>query len=296
MCIAVGNVSFEDWLRLTSSFGWTSREPSVPPRSSVARFAITSLTFMFVWVPLPVCHTTSGKWSSRRPSITSSAAATMARALSSGQEPEVAVHQRARLLEDAERADHLAGESLAPDPEVLERALGLGAPVAVGGDLDRPHGVALGPGRSGPRAISRGRLHRRSFGAGRPAPQPSDGQAAAALASVGVRIQDNIQAHDPPGSERALERRPEAARILDGLPHPAQRLRDAIVAGERAATSRPSARARRRSAGPIGSCPSRRRCRRRRPGAGRSAPRSRAPCRSARTRRPPRGAAPTTPD
>jgi hypothetical protein len=54
-------VSFEDWLRLTSSFGWTSRAPSAPPRISVARFAITSLAFMFVWVPLPVCHTTRGK-------------------------------------------------------------------------------------------------------------------------------------------------------------------------------------------------------------------------------------------
>ena len=44
----------------------------------MARFEITSLAFMLDWVPEPVCHTTSGKWSSSLPSITSWAAATMA--------------------------------------------------------------------------------------------------------------------------------------------------------------------------------------------------------------------------
>ncbi len=43
---------------------------------------MTSLTFMFVWVPLPVCQTTSGKCSSSLPAITSSAAWTMARTFS----------------------------------------------------------------------------------------------------------------------------------------------------------------------------------------------------------------------
>ena len=75
MCIAVGNVSFEDCEQLTSSFGWTgSFEPRTPPASSIARFAITSFTFMLVWVPLPVCHTRSGNSSSSRPSATSRAA------------------------------------------------------------------------------------------------------------------------------------------------------------------------------------------------------------------------------
>jgi hypothetical protein len=44
----------------------------------MARFEITSLAFIFDWVPEPVCQTTSGKWSSSFPSITSWAAATMA--------------------------------------------------------------------------------------------------------------------------------------------------------------------------------------------------------------------------
>ena len=44
------------------------------------------------------------------------------------------------------RADHLAREAMAPDPEVLERALGLGAVQAVVGHLDRAHRVGLGAG------------------------------------------------------------------------------------------------------------------------------------------------------
>ena len=66
MCIAVGKVSFDDWLRLTWSFGCTGAlAPSGAPSSSLARFAITSFAFMLVWVPEPVCQTTSGKCSSR---------------------------------------------------------------------------------------------------------------------------------------------------------------------------------------------------------------------------------------
>ena len=79
MFIAVGNTSFEDWPRLTSSFGWTSRSsPRGPPRISEARLASTSLTFMLVWVPEPVCQTASGNSPSCLPASASSAAATIA--------------------------------------------------------------------------------------------------------------------------------------------------------------------------------------------------------------------------
>ncbi len=62
MCMAVGKVSLEDWLLFTSSLGWTGVfEPSVPPRISIARLAMTSLAFMLVCVPLPVCQTERGK-------------------------------------------------------------------------------------------------------------------------------------------------------------------------------------------------------------------------------------------
>ena len=62
MCMAVGNVSFDDCERFTWSLGWIgSLLPNGPPANSMARFAITSLAFMLLWVPLPVCHTCRGK-------------------------------------------------------------------------------------------------------------------------------------------------------------------------------------------------------------------------------------------
>ena len=58
MCMAVGNVSLEDWPMLTWSLGCTGvLLPSSPPSSWIARLEMTSLTFMFDWVPEPVCHT-----------------------------------------------------------------------------------------------------------------------------------------------------------------------------------------------------------------------------------------------
>src|SRR5262245_3208757 len=88
MCMAVGNVSWGDWLLLTSSFGWIGFfEPISPPRIWIARLEMTSLAFMLVWVPLPVCQITSGKFSSSFPSMTSSAAWMMAFALSGGRAP-----------------------------------------------------------------------------------------------------------------------------------------------------------------------------------------------------------------
>ncbi len=87
-CMAVGNVSFDDWDMLTSSLGWTgSLEPSTPPAISMARLAITSLAFMLVCVPLPVCHTLSGKCSWSLPSETSRAAAAINPDFSGGSLP-----------------------------------------------------------------------------------------------------------------------------------------------------------------------------------------------------------------
>ena len=69
MCIAVGNVSLDDCDMLTWSLGWTGFfDPSSPPASSMARLEMTSLAFMLVCVPQPVCQTNSGKWSSSLPS------------------------------------------------------------------------------------------------------------------------------------------------------------------------------------------------------------------------------------
>ena len=88
MCITVGKVSFDDWLRLTSSFGWIGFfEPSTPPASWIARFEITSLAFMLVCVPEPVWKTTSGNSPSSLPSITSCAARTIRSTFSCGSWP-----------------------------------------------------------------------------------------------------------------------------------------------------------------------------------------------------------------
>ena len=88
MCIAVGNVSFEDCDLFTSSFGWMGFfEPSTPPAISIARFEMTSFTFMFVCVPLPVWKTTRGKCASSFPSMTSCAAAAMSFVFSASRSP-----------------------------------------------------------------------------------------------------------------------------------------------------------------------------------------------------------------
>ena len=70
MCMAVGKVSLEDWLIFTSSLGCSSFSPAI----SFPRFAMTSFMFILLWVPEPVCQTTSGKCPSSFPARISSAA------------------------------------------------------------------------------------------------------------------------------------------------------------------------------------------------------------------------------
>ena len=99
MCMAVGNVSLLDCPLLTSSLGCTGcLAPSSPPASSMARLAMTSLAFMLVWVPEPVWKTTSGKCSSRAPSMTSWAARTISSARSAGSRPSSALTSAAARL------------------------------------------------------------------------------------------------------------------------------------------------------------------------------------------------------
>ena len=58
---------------------------------------------------------------------------------------ELDIRQRGALLEDAERADHGPAPPVAlqADREVAVRALGLGAPQVIGGDLDLTERVLL---------------------------------------------------------------------------------------------------------------------------------------------------------
>ncbi len=92
MCIMVGKLSLEDWPRFTWSLGCTGfRLPSGCPSIWLARLAITSLAFMLVWVPLPVCQTGSGNSSSRSLAAISSAALAIVSARSAGSSPKRAL-------------------------------------------------------------------------------------------------------------------------------------------------------------------------------------------------------------
>mmetsp|Transcript_61306 Transcript_61306/g.145979 ORF Transcript_61306/g.145979 Transcript_61306/m.145979 type:complete len:219 (+) Transcript_61306:968-1624(+) len=84
MCMAVGKLSLLLCPRFAWSLGCTGDwVPSSFPKIWLARFAITSLTFMFVCVPDPVWKMTSGKWSSHLPLAISSHAWHMAFPISS---------------------------------------------------------------------------------------------------------------------------------------------------------------------------------------------------------------------
>src|SRR6185503_17357356 len=57
------------------------------------------------------------------------------------------IHPRGRLLDEAERMDDLERHLLArAERKILDRALGLGAPIGIARDFDRPEAVALGTG------------------------------------------------------------------------------------------------------------------------------------------------------
>ena len=75
---------------------------------------------MLVWVPEPVCQTTSGKWSSSLPSITSCAARDDHLGEARLERAELAIGAGGRLLDDAERADQRRRHGLGADPEVLQ--------------------------------------------------------------------------------------------------------------------------------------------------------------------------------
>ena len=103
---------------------------------------------MLVWVPEPVCQTTSGKvivelavdhlLSGARDGLL---AAGIERA-------ELVVHFGRGAFDERERADSGSRHAFFADTEIAPRALGLRAPIAVGGDLDRTERVGLDPRRT----------------------------------------------------------------------------------------------------------------------------------------------------
>ena len=132
---------------MTWSLGWTGfLPPRLPPSISLARLAITSLAFMLVWVPEPVCQTTSGKC------IVELAGDHFGRGRGDRlaellvELAELHVGLRRRLLQQAEGADQRDRHALAADLEILQRPLGLRAPIAVGRHLDVAHGIGFDAG------------------------------------------------------------------------------------------------------------------------------------------------------
>ena len=92
----------------TWSLGWTGDLlPITPPSSSMARLEMTSLAFMLVWVPLPVCQTRRGKWSSSLPSATSRGGGGDELGQVRVELPQVGVDPGRGLLQDAEGPDQL---------------------------------------------------------------------------------------------------------------------------------------------------------------------------------------------
>ena len=59
---------------------------------------------------------------------------------------EIAVDLGRGALDQAERVHDLDRHAFAADAEIVQRALGLRAPEFVGGDIERPEGVAFGTG------------------------------------------------------------------------------------------------------------------------------------------------------
>ena len=91
----------------------------------MARLAITSLTFMLVWVPEPVWNTPSGNSSSHLPSITLLRGRRDEIDLAAGKLTQLAVRPGRAFLDDAERADHRStpAEPVDPDRKVHERCV-----------------------------------------------------------------------------------------------------------------------------------------------------------------------------
>ena len=59
---------------------------------------------------------------------------------------EIAIDLGGGALDQAERVHDLDRHAFAADAEIMQRAFGLRAPELVGGDIERPEGVAFGAG------------------------------------------------------------------------------------------------------------------------------------------------------
>ena len=132
----------------TWSFGCTGVfEPICPPAISMARFEMTSFTFMLVCVPGARLPDVQGEMVVERAVDDLVGRRHDAGRQVLGQPAVRGVDHGGGLLEDAHGVDHLQRHAVGgrvPDGEVVQRALGLGAPVAGGVHLDLAQAVRFG--------------------------------------------------------------------------------------------------------------------------------------------------------
>jgi len=135
MCIAAGNVSFDDCrhVHVIVRDAQAFFDPNSPPAISIARLEITSFTFMLVCVPEPVCQMRSGNWSSQL------AGNHFVRSLHDelrqlrSQFPRSPDSPARKPSSDAKRPNHLRRHSVAPNIEMQQRALRLRSPITLEG-------------------------------------------------------------------------------------------------------------------------------------------------------------------
>ena len=148
MCIAVGKLSFDDWPLLTWSLGWTG---SLPPRCA-GQLLVGPAGDHFIGVHVRL-GARPGLPDDQRELAVEVAARDFARRLldrlgdlrrrarRSGHSP------APRPVSQAQRMDDLGRHPLAlAEREIGDRALGLRAPIAVAGHLDRAEAVGFGAG------------------------------------------------------------------------------------------------------------------------------------------------------
>ncbi len=104
---------------------------------------MTSLTFIFVCVPLPVCQTASGKLPSSEPSRISWQAVSIASARRASSTPSCAFARAAASFTTANARMTSGGIFVGADAEIFEAALRLRAPVTVGRYTHLAHRVML---------------------------------------------------------------------------------------------------------------------------------------------------------
>ena len=139
-CITAGNTSLDDWLRLTSSLGWTGLLlPSVPPRE-LDRAVGDHLVGVHVRLRARAGLEHDQRKLGIERAVDDFLRGTLDQRPSPGNTPSAALAARRRLLDEAEGAHHRPAEREAghADREVLDRPLRLRAPQPVRGTATSP--------------------------------------------------------------------------------------------------------------------------------------------------------------